>query len=76
MKGKSCVTVTNCGDGFYGGISNTFEPTCLACVSPCGNCISSSACLTCTTGALVLGTTYCTTLCPIGQFLNNTNSKC
>lgn len=76
--------VINCPNGYYGEKTNN---TCVLCHSACALCYgpSTDQCYTCrpdatTTPAtpyyLSYGTNYCTTVCPYGQYANDTSSAC
>ncbi|XP_031505761.1 uncharacterized protein LOC116268094 [Nymphaea colorata] len=80
LSGTSCVS--SCGSGKYGGINSSLQPVCLSCVSPCNDCLSATACTSCSTGVLVFGTNTCTSQCVFGQYADTTttcancNSNC
>jgi proprotein convertase subtilisin/kexin type 5 len=69
LSSTSCTS--DCGNGFYGSTGN---PTCIACSAPCTNCLSASACLSCSTGYLVYGGTTCPASCPTGQFSDSAST--
>ena len=68
-----CVDV--CGDGYYNS-----SATCIACVSPCKNCISASQCTSCIAGFYFVSTNpinnRCPNSCTIGFFANTITNTC
>lgn len=65
---------SNCGGGYYGGFNTNSQPVCNNCSLPCGNCLSNTSCLTCTSGLLVFGGTSCPASCPDGQYASSSNA--
>lgn len=65
----SCTN--SCSSGTFGGVDSSFNPVCNPCQSPCDTCLTPTVCLSCETGLLVYGTTYCSTKCPFGQYMDS-----
>ena len=71
----STACTINCGAGKFGKFDSNGKPICDVCQIPCGNCLSTTSCLTCLTGLLVYGGTTCPANCPDGQY-SDTPATC
>lgn len=55
-------------------MDSSFNPVCSNCQTPCGTCLTATVCLSCSTSLLVYGSTYCSTQCPFGQYMDSVNT--
>lgn len=67
--------VSSCTSTLYYATNVSSIPTCLACNSPCENCLNATYCLTCVAGYMLSGG-LCSTTCSVGYYFNSANVDC